>query len=101
MDYKIAKTPSMHCRLGSGTVTAGFPQGRQPDFPWEKSHWDNTIVKMKKKQEKKIIIHHQTDYLNEKKNTWMRQSQIAAAILHAPQSDGLVLGPRCQNDAVT
>ena len=54
-----------------------------------------------KKQEKKIIIHHQTDDLNEKKNTWMRQSQIAAAILHAPQSDGLVLGPRCQNDAIT
>ena len=53
MDYRIAKTPSMHCRLGSGTVTAGFPQGRQPDFPWEKSHWDNTIVKMKKKTRKK------------------------------------------------
>ena len=27
------KTPSMHHRLGSATVTAGFPWGKQPELP--------------------------------------------------------------------
>ena len=32
----------MHCRSGSATVSAGFPQGKQPfpmNFPWEKSQY--------------------------------------------------------------
>ena len=33
VDYGNTQIPSMHCRLGSATVTAGFPQGRQPEFP--------------------------------------------------------------------
>ena len=33
MDYGNTKTPSMHSRLGSVTVAAGFPQGKQPKFP--------------------------------------------------------------------
>ena len=33
VDYGNTKTPSMHCRLGSKTVAAGFPWGKQPGFP--------------------------------------------------------------------
>ena len=32
VDYGNIKTPSMHHRLGSTTVTVGFPQGKQPKF---------------------------------------------------------------------
>ena len=27
-----------------------FPRESNPNFPWEKSHWDNTVVKSKKKK---------------------------------------------------
>ena len=36
VDYGNTKTPSVHRRLGSATlrrVAAGFPRGRQPEFP--------------------------------------------------------------------
>ena len=33
VDYGNTKTPTMHHRFGSVTVTAGFPQRRQPEFP--------------------------------------------------------------------
>ena len=29
-------------------VAAGFPRGKQPEFLWEKSQWDNTVVNIKK-----------------------------------------------------
>ena len=44
MDYGNTKIPSIHLRFGSVTVTAGFPQGRRPEFPMgEKSltAWGN------------------------------------------------------------
>ena len=48
------KTPNMHRRLGSATLShLAFPGKGNPNFPWEKSHWDNTVVKSKKKKERK------------------------------------------------
>ena len=36
----------MHRRLGSATMSQlAFPGEANPNFPWEKSHWGNTIVK--------------------------------------------------------
>ena len=36
----------MHRRLGSATLSQlAFPRESNPNFPWEKSHWDNTAVK--------------------------------------------------------
>ena len=41
----------MHRRLGSATLSQlAFPGKGNPNFPWEKSHWDNTCVKKKKKK---------------------------------------------------
>ena len=38
----------MHRRLGSATLSQlAFPRESNPNFPWEKSHWDNTAVKSK------------------------------------------------------
>ena len=30
-----------------------FPREGNPNFPWEKSHWDNTVVKKEKKKKGK------------------------------------------------
>ena len=36
--------------LGSATLSQlAFPGESNPNFPWEKSQWDNTVVKKKKK----------------------------------------------------
>ena len=36
----------MHRGLGSATRSQlAFPREDNPNFPWEKSHWDNTVVK--------------------------------------------------------
>ena len=46
MDYGNTKTLSMHRRLGSATLSQlAFPGEGNPNFLWEKSHWDNTVVK--------------------------------------------------------
>ena len=46
MDYGNTKIPSMQGRLGSMTLSQlAFPREGNPNFPWEKSHWDNTVVK--------------------------------------------------------
>ena len=46
VDYGNTKTPSMHRRLGSATLSQLALSGDgNPNFPWEKSHWDNTVVK--------------------------------------------------------
>ena len=48
VDYGNTKTPSMHCRLGSAILSQlAFPGEGYPNFPREKSHWDNTVVKSK------------------------------------------------------
>ena len=53
MDYGDTKTHSMH----------PLPGEDNSNFPWEKYHWDNTVVKNgeKKKKEKKkrtvVILH--------------------------------------------
>ena len=40
------KTPSMHRRLGSATLSQlAFPREGNPNFLWEKSHWDNIVEK--------------------------------------------------------
>ena len=42
----------MHRRLGSATLSQlAFPGENNPNFPWEKSHWDNTVVKSKSRGE--------------------------------------------------
>ena len=46
----------MHIRLGSATLSQlAFSGEGNPNFSWERSHWDNTVVKSKKqnKQNKK------------------------------------------------
>ena len=43
------KTPSMHRRLGSATLSQlAFPRECNPNVPWEKSQWDDIAVKRKK-----------------------------------------------------
>ena len=56
VDYENIKTPSMHRRLGSATLSQlAFPWESNPNFRWEKSHWGNTFVESKwKKRTKKI-----------------------------------------------
>ena len=45
MDFGNTKTPSMHPTLGSATLSQlAFPGEGNPDFLWEKSHWDNTVI---------------------------------------------------------
>ena len=49
MDRGNTKTPSMHRRLGRATLSwLAFPGESDLNFPWEKSHWDNTVFKKKK-----------------------------------------------------
>ena len=49
VEYGNTKTPSMHPMLGSTTLLQlAFPGEGNPNFPWNKSHWDNTVVKSKK-----------------------------------------------------
>ena len=44
----------MHPRLGGATLLQlAFPGEGNPNFPWEKSNWDNTVVKSKVKVKKK------------------------------------------------
>ena len=51
MDYGNTETPSMHRRLGSTILSQlAFPGEGDPDFPWEKSQWDDTVVKKEKKK---------------------------------------------------
>ena len=46
VDYGNTKAPSMHSRLGSATLSQlALPRESNPNFPWEKSKWDNTVVK--------------------------------------------------------
>ena len=46
VDYGNTKTPSMHSRLGSTTLSQlAFTRESNPNCPWGKSHWDNTVVK--------------------------------------------------------
>ena len=42
--------PSMHCWVGIATLSQlTFPGEGNLNFPWEKSHWDNIVVKSIKK----------------------------------------------------
>ena len=46
VDYENTKTPSMHPRLGSATLSLlAFPGEGNPNFLWEKFHWNNKVVK--------------------------------------------------------
>ena len=52
MDYGNSKTLRMHRRLGSAILSQlGIPGKGNPNFPWEKFHWDNTVVKSNNKCE--------------------------------------------------
>ena len=58
MDYGNTKTPSMHSRLGSMTVAAGFPEGKQPELPMGEiplGQYSCKNVFKKKKEEKKVL----------------------------------------------
>ena len=51
VDYGNTKTPSVHRRFGSATLSQlAFPEEGNPHSPWEKSHWDNIVVKKKGKK---------------------------------------------------
>ena len=53
-DYGNTKTPSVHRRLGNAILSQlAFPGEDNLNLPWEKSHWDNTVVKSKSKK----VIH--------------------------------------------
>ena len=54
MDYGNTETPSMHHRLGSMTVTTGFPWGKQLEFPMGEIR----IGKYSCKKKKKVISMH-------------------------------------------
>ena len=57
VDYGNTKIPSMHRRLGSATLSQlAFSRESDPNFPWEKSHWGNTVVKSKKKKKNSLDI---------------------------------------------
>ena len=48
VDYGNTKTPNMYRRLGSVTLLQlDFHGESDPNFPWEKSQRDNTVVKKK------------------------------------------------------
>ena len=64
MDYGNTKTPGMHCRLGSTTLLQlAFPREGNQNFPWEKSHWGNPVVKSnnKKREKKKQVLQPPSD----------------------------------------
>ena len=45
----------MHPRLGSATLSQlAFSGEGNPNIPWQKSHWEITVVKVKKKKGKYI-----------------------------------------------
>ena len=51
VDYGNTKTHSMHRRLDIVTLLQlAFPGESNPNFPWKKSQWDNTVVKKKKRE---------------------------------------------------
>ena len=54
MDYGNTKTPSMHGRFGSATLPQlAFPGDGNLNFPSEKSHQGNMVVKCLKKSKVK------------------------------------------------
>ena len=55
VDYGNTNTPSRHSKLGSATLSQlAFSGEGNANFPWEKSHWDNTAVKSNNK--KKVVL---------------------------------------------
>ena len=61
----------MHRRLGMGSTTLSqlaFLREGNPNFPWEKSYWDNTVVKSKNKQTNKQQQQQQNNTKNQTKN---------------------------------
>ena len=56
VDYGDTETPSMHRRLGSAILLQlVFPGESDPNFPWKKSHWGNTVKSIVFKV--RIIVH--------------------------------------------
>ena len=51
VDDGNTKTPSMYHRFGSATHLA-FPWESNPNFPWEKSQWDNTVSNVQTNKKK-------------------------------------------------
>ena len=49
VDCGNTKTPSKHRKLCNATLSQlAYPGEGNPNFPWEKSHRDNTVVKKNK-----------------------------------------------------
>ena len=54
--YGNTETLSMHRRLGSASLSQlAFPAEGNPNFAWEKSHWDNAFVKSKKQRKRDLV----------------------------------------------
>ena len=57
MDYGNIKTASVHRRSGSATLLQlAFPGEGNPNFPREKSQWDKTVAKKKKKNHRVLLV---------------------------------------------
>ena len=53
MDYGNTKIHSMHRKLCSATLSQlAFPWEGNPNFPWEKFHWDTIVIKTKSEKVK-------------------------------------------------
>ena len=90
VDYWNTKTPSMHPRLGSATLSQlAFPGEGNPNFRWEKSHWHNTVVKKKVKKKKTAVAYGPDTGTDPKKRPrWIKLSELAALIEWQHQESG-------------
>ena len=57
IDSGNTKISSMHRRLGSAALSQlAFPGEGNPNFLWEKSHWDNIVVKKRERKKEKDFM---------------------------------------------
>ena len=73
MDYRNTKTPSIQRRLDRETLSQlAFLGKSNLNFPWEKSHWDNTVVKVKLKKNVK-----EEEDENKKAERWGEEEELS------------------------
>ena len=76
MDYGNTTTPNMHTGLGSATLSQlAFPRESNPNFPWEKSPWDNTVVK------KKSLMQPGQGFRLRRADRWQTKDSLTAPLL--------------------
>ena len=87
MDYRNTKTPRKHRRLGSATLSQiAFPGESNPNLWREKSKWENTVVKKKKKKLStwkcaRTQYHWRQHSLKEKSATVYTMMRLSASVL--------------------